>query len=150
MSWGRIAYEIARQNPDVQIQESEQGVNRETSAPTEHDEQVAVFRWAAANEYRHPELRWLFAIPNGGHRHPAVAAKLKAEGVRAGLPDVALLCPKNGKSGLFIEIKRADHSNHTTPQQDEWITALQSFGYDVVIAYGADAAIQALEEYLSS
>ena len=54
---------------------------------SEHDEQVLIFKWARLSEGRWPELALLFAIPNGGHRHKAVAAKLKAEGVRAGVPD---------------------------------------------------------------
>lgn len=47
----------------------------------EHTEQTALFSRLALYEGKYPELRWIFAIPNGGHRHIAVAAKMKAEGV---------------------------------------------------------------------
>ena len=46
---------------------------------SEHDEQVALFEWAAMNRSRIPELKLMFAIPNGGHRHKAVAGKMKAD-----------------------------------------------------------------------
>ena len=44
----------------------------------EHDEQVRLFNWARDNEEEYPELRNMFAIPNGGARHLFVAKKLKA------------------------------------------------------------------------
>jgi hypothetical protein len=34
----------------------------------------------------YPDVR-IFSVPNGGHRHPAVAAKMKATGVSSGVPD---------------------------------------------------------------
>lgn len=52
----------------------------------EANEQTALFHWAAfAAKHEHPELALMFAVPNGGHRHPVVAAKLKAQGVKAGV-----------------------------------------------------------------
>ena len=36
---------------------------------SEHDEQVALFEWAALREAEIPELALLFAIPNGGLRN---------------------------------------------------------------------------------
>jgi len=45
---------------------------------------------------------YIFAIPNGGHRHVAVATKLKAEGVSAGVADLCLI-----HRGIvaFVEVK---------------------------------------------
>ena len=45
-------------------------------------------------EGRHPQLALIFAIPNGGKRHIGTARKLKAEGVRSGVPDIFLACPR--------------------------------------------------------
>ena len=62
-------------------------------------EQVALFGWAEYNEAYYPELRLLYAIPNGGHRHKAMSAELKAEGVKPGVPNLCLprrplvICP---------------------------------------------------------
>jgi len=43
---------------------------------SEHEEQVALFRWAWFAQVKHPALALLYAIPNGGHRHKAVAARM--------------------------------------------------------------------------
>lgn len=62
--------------------------------------QVALFQWARLQECVRPALGLLHAIPNGGAR-PAIvgkdgrrfsvsAARMKAEGVKAGVPDVCL------------------------------------------------------------
>ena len=121
------------------------------AAPLEHDEQVALFAWAAENEAAHPELRNLFAVPNGGARHPAVAAQLKAEGVRRGVPDVFLAVMRRGNDGrtwggLFVEMKRKP--NKPTPEQEEWIARLRASGYMAVVCYGAQEAEQCIMAYL--
>ena len=63
---------------------------------TEHEEQVQVLQWAQKWAFARPELELLFAIPNGaaltwhtdrrGRRYSPQAARLKAEGLRAGVP----------------------------------------------------------------
>lgn len=117
-------------------------------APTEHEEQVALFAWAAANEGAHPELCMLLSVPNGGHRHPVVAAKMKAEGQKAGAPDILFLCRRGRFGGMAIELKRADKSNKPTPEQREWIERLRHYGYCAIVAYGAQEAIDAILAYL--
>lgn len=73
---------------------------------TEHAHQVALFCWMSQNFHQFPELEWAFAIPNGGERNPAVAARLRAEGVRSGVSDILLPITKCGYNGLFIEMKK--------------------------------------------
>lgn len=53
-----------------------------------------------------PQLQHVFAIPNGEARRPSVAARLKAEGVKPGVPDVFVPIPSYGFHGLWIEFKR--------------------------------------------
>ncbi len=55
---------------------------------SEHQEQCALFHWAAHMESKHPQLGLLFAIPNGGLRNKLVARKLKMEGVKAGVLEI--------------------------------------------------------------
>jgi hypothetical protein len=120
--------------------------------PTEHEEQVALFEWAERSGIT--ELAWMFAVPNGGYRHPATAAHLKAEGVKAGAPDIILPIPRWGYPndsmyhGMFLELKRADHSNKTTPEQDAWLAELTTLGYYAVVAYGCEEAIDHILCYL--
>ena len=76
---------------------------------SEHEHQKAVIEWAEVKSGQYPELRLLYAIPNGGHRHKAVAAKLKAEGVKPGVPDLCLPVRRGEYSGLYIEMKAKWH-----------------------------------------
>lgn len=110
----------------------------------EHLEQVAVIRWFDA---QHSALRGrLFAVPNGGHRHVAVAAKLKAEGVRPGVPDLWLPVQRQGFAGLVIEMKAG--KGRLSSNQQDWLGFLGEQGYMAVVCVGADAAIQTIKDYL--
>lgn len=113
----------------------------------EHQEQCALFEWAATMEGRLPELRLLFAVPNGGARHPAVAAKMKAEGCRAGVWDVFLPCPQSGGyAGLWLEMKAG--ANYLTDAQLEWQRAMIDQGYACYICYDWQIAARQIVRYL--
>ncbi len=148
---------ILRSNPDVSIpdvapaQPKRQNVSRETlPAPKEEQEQEWVIQWADAmvelNE--RPLLRMLYHTPNGGLRDKATAMAMKRAGVKAGIPDLFLPVARGGHHGLWIELKRADHSNHASPDQEWWIEQLTAQGYRAVVCYGANEAIGELEDYL--
>jgi hypothetical protein len=113
---------------------------------TEHQEQAALMAMCAALEGQHPEIALLYAIPNGGHRHVAVAARLKAEGVKAGVPDLHLPVARGRWHGLYLELKVG--RNKPTPEQAQWHERLRAQGYAVVVCYGADQALTALQRYL--
>ena len=127
----------------------ERAVAHAKPTPTEHEEQVALFRWAAANEGAMPELGLLFAIPNGGYRPMATAAMLHEEGVRAGVPDCCLPVARGRFHSCWLELKRADRSNHATPAQQEWIERLRSYGHMTAVCYGADEAVEVITGYLN-
>ena len=142
------ALRLALANGEVTVIEDAIGVVSTVATPSEHDEQVALIAACESLYSRHPELRLLFAIPNGGQRNKATAGRLKAEGVRAGVPDMFLPVARGGYHGLFIELKRADRSNHQTPLQRTWMELLATQGYRCVIAYGAGAALESILSYL--
>ncbi len=119
----------------------------EVPTPTEHDEQRALFEWAALSQGEYPELAMLFAIPNGGQRHPAVAAQLKAEGVRAGVPDVCLPVARGRFHSLWIEMKRKP--NRTTDAQRDWLDALRRHGHCAVVCWSMSEAQQTIVAYLT-
>lgn len=110
---------------------------------SEHEIQKAFFQWLA---FKNPKVyRLAFAIPNGGHRHIAVAAKLKAEGVKSGVPDIFIPVAQKGFHGLFIEVK----TEKGTPTKAQLIMMdeLASQGYMVVLCKGLDAIIDTVESY---
>lgn len=55
--------------------------------------------------------------PNGGRRNKAEAAKLKAMGVRKGIPDLFLPIPRQGYHGLYIETKKIKNGKVSPDQQ---------------------------------
>jgi len=114
---------------------------------SESQEQIYLFQWAELNRRRMPELGLLFHVPNGGKRSMATARRLKAEGVKAGVPDLCLPVARGGWHGLFIELKRAG-GGRATEQQREWIGALEKEGYRAVVCHGWEAAAEELARYL--
>lgn len=115
--------------------------------PTEHDEQAALFEWAAFNVGHYPALRLLYAIPNGGLRNVVVAKKLKDEGVKAGMPDICLPVARHGYHGLYLELKTRE--GKVSKEQKRRMMDLRSEGYDVFVAYGWDMARSFILDYLT-
>lgn len=114
---------------------------------TEHAHQVALFAWAASMFATYWELRLLFAIPNGGLRDKITAAKLKAEGVKAGVSDLFFPVPRGKWHGLFIEMKKPGEK--ATPQQVQFITDMQKLGYAACVCVGWEVARDVLLAYLN-
>ena len=127
---------------------------------TEHGHQAAIFQWIAIEGKSWNELlALLFAIPNGGERSQSVAASLKAEGVRPGVPDMCLpvACNRGGSigrpyHGLWVEIKRPGLEGRMlggrSEQQRDWHVSLIGQGYACATAYGWQAACWVLKLYL--
>jgi len=113
---------------------------------TEHEEQCALFKWVDC--WLPMVSALLFAIPMGGHRRIAVAGKLKAEGVKAGVPDIFFALPRNGKHGLFIEMKRVKGGS-VRREQKAMIDRLRTAGYQVEICKGFEAARNVLVNYMN-
>lgn len=123
------------------------------TTPTEHDEQVALVEWLELQRIR------FFAIPNGelrpaqldakGRRYSNVAKRLRAEGVKAGVPDVIIVDPPPVAPDIravAIELKRRKGGT-LSPDQQEWIAALNDRGWLAIRCDGAAAAIAALEDH---
>lgn len=119
---------------------------KQPRAEREHQEQVALINWARLNSVRAPELALLFAVPNGGDRHPAVAAKLAAEGVQPGVPDLCLPVARQGYYGMYIELKAP--GGEASEAQEEWIAALRAQGYWAEVIEGWVAAARKICLYL--
>ena len=120
----------------------------ENYVPSESEEQKTVFAWARFMETKEPRLELMYHTPNGGYRAPGTAARMKEEGVKAGVPDICLPVPACGFHGLYIEMKKRDHSNGPSREQSRYISMLRDQGNRVEIAYGCDAAIDIICEYL--
>lgn len=120
--------------------------NKMPSIP-EDVEQTQLFAWAAYASGRYPELELMHHIPNGGKRDKIAAAKLRAQGVKRGIPDIFLPVPRGGAHGLYIELKRADGGT-LSAEQKEIIPKLLKQGYEVAVCHGAEQAISVITRYL--
>ena len=103
--------------------------------PSEDQEQAAFVQWFRC---QFPgEI--IFAIPNGGHRNKATAARLKATGALAGVWD--LFCPDRR---LWIEMKRRDGVRLSRAQMVFGGHILR-LGYRCMVAWGCDDAIDQIQ-----
>ena len=136
------------------------------SSGLEDGEQIALFA-EVANMLQAgtcpPELELLHAIPNGGARGDSAksrairGAKLKATGVKRGIPDIflpiAMIASNNITKyhGLYIELKRPKTSVRSAgtlqEEQEEMHVKLRNQGYCVVTCYGYKEALKTLELY---
>lgn len=105
-----------------------------------------MFAWAGLAERTLPELRLMYAVPNGGHRHKAVAARLKATGVKSGVPDVVLPVARHGYHSLYIEMKAMD--GHASKTQRQWIEDLACEGHKAIVVRGFKEARDQIVAYL--
>ena len=99
---------------------------------------------------RMPEVADLiYHVPNGGHRVKAVAAKLKAQGVKAGIPHLVLPMARGGYYGLYIEFKATPPNDAAVSEsQHERIRKLNAQGYLAVVCRGNFDTVEQLRAYL--
>lgn len=121
-------------------------MNMKYAMRSEDTEQINVVSWANWNLNRHPELKWLHHIPNGGSRNKMEAVKLKQMGVKAGVSDLCLPYPKGIYCGLYIEMKYGD--NRQQESQKEFLEDMAEAGHFVATCYSAEEAIKVIEEYV--
>lgn len=115
--------------------------------PTEAEEQIALFEWAALQSGRFPELALLYHVPNGGSRNKIEAARLRAQGVKSGVPDLCLPVARGGNHGLYIELKR-QRGGRISEEQVRWINGLLKQGYAAAICKGWQEAANVIIDYL--
>ena len=100
----------------------------------------------------------LIAIPNGGARNAATGARLKREGVRAGVWDLFLARPDLSVSpapwfyGLWIEVKVPKRRNHArgglTDKQEAFGIKARAEGYRCEVVYTTQEGIDVISAYL--
>jgi VRR-NUC domain len=119
-----------------------------SNCPLEHDEQKWLFEWIGRNVPSVPELAAIFAIPNAGAgAQKGQAGKMKAEGVRPGVPDVCCAIPSDGYHALYIEMKRL-RGGAVSDDQKAWHKRLRDNGCRVEVCRGWIVAARVICDYL--
>ncbi len=115
---------------------------------TEHLEQVAYFQWVDIMKKTDLRYSMIYAIPNGGHRHKIVAAKMKREGVRAGVLDINIDVPIGVYHGMRIEAK-LDETKKLSSLQKKWMANYRKFGFAAERCNGFEEMKAMTEMYLA-
>jgi hypothetical protein len=126
------------------IELAEKNKSRKKYRNDEHKLQCACIRWYKLQypKYAHN----LFSVPNGGRRDAVTAAKMKAEGVLAGVSDLILLKSNRFYGALLIEMKT--DKGHQSPAQKEWETKITADGYKYVVCRSLNDFANAVNNYL--
>lgn len=111
----------------------------------EHRIQCTCVEWF---RYKFPRYRHnLFAVPNGGRRDAVTGAKMKAEGVLAGVADLILLRRNYKYGALLIEMKTRKGRQADT--QKEWQRLIEQDGYKYVVCRSFDEFRAEVLDYLN-
>ena len=105
----------------------------------EDDLQMAVAKYLDLNS-----LLW-FHPPLERRTSPQAGKRLKAKGVKSGVPDCLIFNQRNGYKGLALELKIKP--NKPTPAQKEWLLELSILGWLCKVAYSLDEAIEIIDNY---
>jgi hypothetical protein len=92
------------------------------------------------------ELFW--HVPSEGKRTVQFAMRLKAMGLRKGIPDVCLLLPRGGCHGFFCELKKAGEA--PTKDQKELLNSLDRQNYYVIVVNDFETFKQEAQAYLEA
>lgn len=115
--------------------------------PLRHEEsdlQIACVRWFRLQYPQYAKL--LFAIPNGGNRNLREAARMKAEGVTAGVSDLILLIPRHEYGALCIELKTT--KGRQQDSQKAWQEAAEKARNRYIICRTLGEFINTITNYL--
>ncbi len=145
MSDTRTVLEIATgvPKPGRSVQETA----REKLRPTEHVEQSFLIQQLALKVGKYPELKLVYAVPNGGFRSKAEAGRFKAEGVRKSVPDLCLPSARGPFHSLYVEMKRV--GEYGTPDQRAFARHLRAQGMAVFECQGHEEGFPIFERYLA-
>jgi len=115
---------------------------------TEHAHQSALFLWFAYQLHKWPELKYAFAIPNGGKRDKITAAKLKAEGVKSGTSDIMIPVARRGFHGFFLEMKKPGERSGESEKQKEFGAGVEGQGYFYAVCEHWEEAAHLVSWYM--
>lgn len=115
--------------------------------PSESAEQQHLFQWARMMSGAHPELALMYKITNEGKRSRINGARMVAEGMKKGVPDICLPVPRGDKHGLYIEMKRRKGGS-VSADQLKWLDNLMRQGYECHVCRGCEEARSVILDYL--
>lgn len=133
---------------------------------SEAQAQTHLFQFYAHVAGSIPEVAWAFHVPNGGHRHIAVAAQLKQQGVKSGVPDILIPVPSaipmdEATTHLFVQahacaaplryvglaIELKVGKGKQSAEQVRWQVRFQQSGWRAMVCHGWEMAAKETIKY---
>lgn len=112
---------------------------------TEHEIQAAVISKCEELAHIWPEFHLVYANTNAGKRSWQHGKVMKAEGLKAGVPDLFWPVARGGFHGLYIEMKRP--KKKPRPNQLQWLGWLSEQGYATAVFTDDIETIAAMRNY---
>lgn len=128
-------------------------IKNDNAVPLEKDEQKAFIKWLREqNKTKPKENQWKITASGNGFvlgsdSNYKYMASLKAQGLDVGELDVKI-CPGKGLT-IYVEMKRIRGSK-VSPEQQERVDWYNANGYPSKICYGADMAIEFVNEIIKN
>ena len=129
---------------DFLKRQGQQPKQRKKPDDEEHRIQVDCVRWFRLQYPEYADI--LFAIPNGGRRDAITGAKLKDEGVIAGVSDLIFLKANRFYGSLCIEMKKP--GGRQSESQKTFEEAVRAFKGKYVICYSLEEFQAVVADYL--
>lgn len=85
-------------------------------------------------------------VANERKSSPQAGARLKAKGVKSGVPDVLIFEPRGVFVGLAIELKI--EPNKPSDNQILWLNNLREKGWATTVCYSIDETLDVVDNYL--
>ena len=108
---------------------------------------IACQRWLDMMALQDWRFGCVFHVPNGGQRHIAVARKLKAMGVKPGIPDYVCPVPSNGFNGMVVELKVP--GGRLSEHQKRWMEIFKRLHYRCAVCYEVEPFKHGFLEYFN-
>lgn len=114
------------------------------SVGLEDIEHIKLMDWARSREDIEP---FIFHFANQRRCSVQEGRKLKRMGVKRGVSDFFVCCPRGGFAGLWIELKAGD--GKPTKEQLDFINLMGSQGYLAMWRVGYESARLEIENYIA-
>lgn len=87
-------------------------------------------------------------VPNGEHRDIRTGRRLKAQGVKRGVPDVMIFeSPPNMPMAVGAALELKTTKGRTSPDQTRWLESLRANLWEVAVVHGPDEAAAQLRAW---
>ena len=123
------------------------GFQKYLGTEDEFQKKVALYLDYSGLDWFHPanERKTKMFVNSKGQKFSPEGCKLKAKGVKSGVPDILIFNQRNGFGGLAIELKVGPNTLSAT--QIEWMERLNKNGWLCFVSWSLDEVLSLIDWY---